>query len=96
MYYKNIIIMNGSRRPYLKISTFTKRPGIPQVASYVVFVLETVLFYTVILPRLNHAPQIFFGILYSGTLVVLVVSTLISSSVDPSDRVMVQYRNHPR
>lgn len=88
--------MNGSKRPYSKITTFTKRPGLPQLASYVVFVLETVLFYSVILPRLHETPQVVLGLVYSATLVVLVASTIVSSSADPSDRVMVQYRNHSR
>jgi hypothetical protein len=31
--------MNGSHKPYEKNTTFTKRPGVPQVASYFVFAL---------------------------------------------------------
>lgn len=88
--------MNGSRKPYFKITTFTKRPGLPQIASYIVFALETVLFYSVILPKLNETSQIILGIVYTLTLIILVASTLVSSSADPSDRVMVQYRNHSR
>jgi hypothetical protein len=31
--------MNEEQKPYQKNTTFTKRPGLPQVASYFVFAL---------------------------------------------------------
>lgn len=88
--------MNSSRRLYHKNNTFSKRPGVPQIASYLVFTLETVLFYLVVLPRLEGPAQAILGTLYSMTLVSLVVSTLVASSCDPSDRIMIQHRNTPR
>lgn len=88
--------MNASRKLYEKNNTFSKRPGLPQVASYIVFALETVLFYSVVMPALEHKQQVALGVVYSGTLMLLVVATIIASKVDPSDQVMILFRNHPR
>ena len=68
----------------------------PQVASYLVFILETVLFYLVILPRLESPAQSILGTLYSVTLLSLVISTLVASTCDPSDRVMIQHHKSSR
>jgi hypothetical protein len=88
--------MNSSRRLYQKNTTFTKRPGVPQVGSYLIFALETILFYLVVLPRLEGSSQAILGTLYSMTLLSLVVSTIVASACDPSDQVMVQHRNSSR
>lgn len=80
-------------KPYEKIAAFTKSPGVAQIASYVVFVLEVGLFYAVILPNLESSSQIALGILFSLTLVPLVISGSICSVVDPSDQAMILYRN---
>lgn len=88
--------MNASKKPYERNNTFSKRPGLPQVTSYIVFALEVVLFYAVVLPALTNGPQIALGLLYTATLLLLVVATVVASKVDPSDQVMVLYRNHPQ
>lgn len=88
--------MNASRKLYERNNTFSKRPGLPQVASYVVFALEVVLFYAVVLPALTSGPQIALGFLYTATLLLLIAATVVASKVDPSDQVMILYRNHPR
>lgn len=88
--------MNSSRRLYHKNNTFSRRPGVPQIASYLVFTLETILFYLVVLPRLEGSTQAILGTLYSMTLLSLVVSTIVASSCDPSDQVMIQHRNSSR
>ena len=88
--------MNASRKLYERNNTFSKRPGLPQVASYIVFALEVVLFYAVVLPALANRPQIALGVLYTATLLLLVVATVVASKVDPSDQIMILYRNHPR
>lgn len=80
-------------KPYAKVASFTKAPGIAQVASYITFTLEVVLFYSVILPNLNYISQISLGILFSLSLLCLVCSACICSSVDPADTAMVLYRN---
>jgi hypothetical protein len=52
-----------------------------------------VLFYTVAVPHLEKDAKIAMAVIYSTTLVVLVLSTTFCSLTDPSDPVMVAYRN---
>ena len=85
--------MSEGNRPYIKNNSFSKKPGLAQIASYTVFLLETVLFYSVVLPRLRTSTQISFGICYSASLVMLVVSAVVTSLADPADLMMVCYRN---
>lgn len=83
-----------SNNPYFKNNSFTKTPGIPQIASYAVFLLETVLYYVVVLPHLESLPsKVTLGILYSIFLLLLIVFTVLSSLNDPSDSAMIMYRN---
>lgn len=88
--------MNSSRKLYAKINTFSKSPGAAQMLSYAVFLLETVLFYAVILQKLDNTPKIILGIIYSVSLISLIAVTIVCSSNDPSDTVMVKYRNGSR
>lgn len=85
--------MSEGNRPYIKNNSFSKKPGLAQIASYVVFLLETVLFYSVVLPKLRTSTQIFFGICYSASLLMLVISAIVTSLADPADLMMVCYRN---
>lgn len=89
-------MMNGSRKAYEKNTSFTKRPGVPQIGSYIVFLLETVLFYSIVLPKLQGTAQPVLGVLYSLSLIGLVACTIACSICDPSDRIMIQYRNGSR
>jgi hypothetical protein len=70
---------------YLKNTTFTKTPGLPQMASYLVFLTEVILFYGFVLPNLRAPAQAALGVLYSISLLALVIASLASSVVDPSD-----------
>ena len=88
-----IVIMSEGNRPYVKNNSFSKKPGLAQIASYTVFLLETILFYSVVLPRLRTPTQVSFGICYSASLVMLVVSAVVTSLADPADLMMVCYRN---
>jgi hypothetical protein len=83
-----------SNNPYFKNNTFTKTPGIPQIASYAVFLLETVLYYVVVLPHLESlSSKVTLSTLYSISLVLLIVFAVLSSLNDPSDTAMIMYRN---
>lgn len=79
--------------PYSKNNSFSKKPGLAQIASYAVFLMETILFYMVVLPRLQGSSKIAFGISYSLSLLMLVVSAVVTSLADPADLIMICYRN---
>lgn len=80
-------------KPYDKVASFTKKPGIAQIASYAVFTFEVALFFIVVLPNLSTNSQIALGVLYSLSLLALIVTAGTCSVVDPSDKVMILYRN---
>jgi uncharacterized membrane protein len=88
-----IFIMSEGNRPYLKNNSFSKKPGLAQIASYVVFLLETILFYTVVLTRLRASAKISFGVCYTASLLMLVISAIVTSLADPADQMMICYRN---
>ena len=84
----------SNNNPYERNTSFSKTPGIPQLASYVVFLTQTILYYAVVLPRLQGTTaQALLGTFYSLSLLALVVSALVSSLTDPADTAMVHYRN---
>jgi hypothetical protein len=85
-----------NQNSYYKNTTFSKRPVLPQIASYLVFTLETVLFFGVIVPNFHsQSAKIICSVLYSLTLIALFISTILSSCCDPSDPVMIKNRNLP-
>jgi hypothetical protein len=59
----------------------------------VVFLLETILFYTVVLTRLRASAKISFGVCYTASLLMLVISAIVTSLADPADQMMICYRN---
>ncbi len=75
----------NENHPYHKNNTFSKSPGVAQIASYIVFITETVLFYAAILPHLHPSAQTTLALLFSLSLIAMAITTIISSAVDPSD-----------
>jgi len=79
---------------YEKITAATKSPGVAQIVSYLVLTLECILFYTIICTNFSSkdvsVPLI---VLYSCSLLALIFAAVICSCTDPSDRVMIIYRN---
>jgi uncharacterized membrane protein YhhN len=64
---------------------------VPQVISYVVFLILVVLFYAVLVPHLQ-AGRTVLAVLFSLALLAMATATLISSFIDPSDPAMVMFR----
>ena len=81
-------------KPYDPITTCNKQPALAQIVSHLIFTLETIAFFSVVLPHLEDPSKAVLTVLYCVSLVVIVVFTLICSVSDPSDEVMVFYRNH--
>jgi len=85
-----------NQNEYHSNTTCSKSPVLPQIASYLVLTLETVLFYSVVVPNFDSlSSKITYSILYSITLVTLFISGILSSICDPSDPVMIRNRNSP-
>ena len=81
-----------SDNAYEKNNTFSKSPAAAQIFSYCIFVAEISLFYAVILPNLEDN-QIVYAVIFSISLFIMVITTIICSVIDPSDKAMILCRN---
>ena len=79
-------------KAYTTKNTFSKSPGCAQIASYIIFLLMVVLFYVSVRPNL-HSGQIALTIFFTICTAAMVITTLITSYIDPSDQVMIMYKN---
>ena len=71
---------------YKTTNTFSQQPSLAQIVAYLVFLSESIVFYAVAAPNFNtEASQITLIVLYSISLIMVLVFTIISSVVDPSD-----------
>lgn len=81
-------------KEYETINTFNRRPVLPQIAAYLVFIGEALTFFICMyLNFSNTTKQITILILYIVTAIAQVVVTLWTSCKDPSDSIMMSYRN---
>lgn len=77
------------------INSFTQKPGCAQIFSYIVFTCQLVLYYVCVHPALpSPIEQLAFGIAYPITIGVLVIFTLVSSIIDPSDPTVREYKEN--
>jgi len=75
---------------YEDINTFSRTPSPAQLCSYVVIVLETVIFYLMVRPNLNPpATSMALTIVFSILLGISVFSSFLCSYIDPSDSAMI-------
>lgn len=82
-------------RVYKTINTFTQCPSPAQIASYIIFLMQILVFYIIIQNRLQSPiTRIALLITYSICVAVHIVFTLIVSISDPSDSFMIRYRNN--
>jgi hypothetical protein len=83
-------------REYETVNTFTRRPVAAQIITYLVFIGEALTFFICMYVNYSHiAKKIAILLLYIVTMIAQVILTLITSCVDPSDDLMIDYRNNP-
>lgn len=80
---------------YKTINTFCQSPSVAQIAAYVIFALQVLTFYIVVHRRI-HSPTslLVLHVLYAISTTGQVIFTLASSAIDPSDQIMIKYRNN--
>ena len=81
-------------KQYEKITSFTQRPSVPQIVSYILFLLQVITFYTLI--QSNYSQEIsrtLFHILFAISISGEIIFTIITSCIDPSDTYMIEYKN---
>lgn len=80
---------------YKKINTFSQAPSPAQIGSYLIFLMQILIFYIIIQARLvTPATRIVMLVLYSCSVACQIGVTLLVSLSDPSDSFMVRYRNN--
>lgn len=82
---------------YQVVNTFSRTPSPAQICSYVVILLESLIFYIMIRPNIiSHPASLTFTLLFSASLVLLIITSFVCSYIDPSDSVMVKFKTGRR
>ena len=75
---------------YETINTFTQRPSIAQIVSYILFILQITTFYAIIQQRYaSIISSIVFHVLFGISILGEIITTVITSYIDPSDSFMI-------
>jgi hypothetical protein len=79
-----------------KINTFTRRPGVAQIASYIIFTAQVITYYVCLIPEAaeHFNAMIVMHTAYPVSLAVLIGVTLVASLIDPTDPVVIDYMRH--
>jgi hypothetical protein len=78
-----------SKRPYKTVNTFSRRPCLNQIISYIIIVSDNLVFWLLI--QTNYASQEYrysMIALFSFSVLLLIVFGCLTSTYDPSDPVM--------
>lgn len=79
---------------YKTINTFTRMPSAAQIVSYLVISLETCIFYIMVRPNIyDFVPKTTLTVLFTISISITIISTLICSYTDPSDTIMIHCKN---
>ena len=80
---------------YETINTFHRRPVPAQMITYLMFFGEALTFFICMYVNYTHlAKQIAILILYIITMIAQIILTVLTSCSDPSDDMMIEYRNN--
>ncbi len=82
---------------YEPISTCTRRPMCNQIISYIIVLMFLVIYFISLFPNFNDSASRYgLTIVFLATLMILILSTLQTSWVDPADPIMIKYLNGER
>ena len=91
----NILLINDDLElfmKYNKVNTFSREPSLPQIGAYIAIITQTCIFYIMVGPSYSsESSKIVFITIYTIVTSLLVIFATISSCIDPSDSIMVQY-----
>jgi hypothetical protein len=76
-----------------KINSFTQQPSPTQILSYAVVVGDIIIFYVCMTPNFQSMTNsIVFSCLFGVASIIVIVSAVITSIIDPSDSVIREHR----
>ena len=82
-------------KAYKTINSFTQIPSPAQICSYLLFLLQILVFWIIIQNRYTSSTtRIVMIVLYTISVVAHIIATFAASLSDPSDSFMIKYRNH--
>lgn len=85
---------NIKMKKYKIINTFSQSPSIAQIISYLLFLMQVLVFFIIIQKRYeSRVMRIVVIIVYSICVVFHVVVTFLTSLSDPSDDFMIKFKN---
>jgi hypothetical protein len=80
---------------YKTINSFSQIPSAPQIASYLIFLMQVLIFAIIIQARYtSNTKRIIMISIYSIAMGIQIIITALTSISDPSDSFMVKYRNN--
>jgi len=83
-----------NKRPYNTVNTFSRRPCINQIISYIIIIFDNITFWLLI--QTNYESQLCrFTMItfFSCSVIIMLLLGCLTSSYDPSDPIMTEYRN---
>lgn len=83
-----------NKRPYNTVNTFSRRPCINQIISYIIIIFDNITFWLLIQTNYENQPCRFTMItLFSCSVIIMLLLGCLTSIYDPSDPIMTEYRN---
>lgn len=74
------------------INSFTQSPAVTQILGYIFVLMGILVFYICITPHMNNIPaNITLSVLFGISTIILIVFSVLSSYIDPSDSIVKQY-----
>lgn len=75
------------------VNAFTMKPSVTQILSYCIVIAGIIIFYKCITPNMfNIAACLVFSIMYGVSVIILIIFSALSSCLDPTDPVIMNYR----
>lgn len=90
------IIYRKSKRMknYKTKNSFTQTPSAAQIGAYILFLMQILIFFIIIQKHfVSEVKRITMIVIYSTSITIQIIITLITSLSDPSDSFMIKYRN---
>lgn len=79
---------------YKTKNSFTQTPSAAQIGAYILFLMQILIFFIIIQKHfVSEVKRITMIVIYSTSITIQIIITLITSLSDPSDSFMIKYRN---
>ena len=78
------------KQKYEKINTFTRTPSFAQISAYVIVGLDIIVYYVMVQTKfMDETTRIVMNVLFSCSIISMLIPTILCSIIDPSDSIMI-------